>query len=115
MTLTAPPALGLRRPWTEVPAHLRAALEETLGSPVTTAVTRAGGFSPGVAARLELADGRRVFVKAVGPEPNAYAPELVGQCGGGVGHDGGHGGRCRGEGGGEAGDGVQDAGDVGGA
>ncbi|MGW5104825.1 phosphotransferase family protein [Streptomyces sp. NPDC004100] len=40
------------------------------------AVTQAGGFSPGVAARVRLADGRRVFVKAVGPEPNPETPDL---------------------------------------
>ncbi|MDP8923711.1 MAG: aminoglycoside phosphotransferase family protein [Chloroflexota bacterium] len=36
--------------------------------------TQPGGFSPGAAARLRTADGRRVFLKAVGPEPNASAP-----------------------------------------
>ncbi|MFB6957622.1 phosphotransferase [Streptomyces sp. NPDC056309] len=40
------------------------------------AVTQAGGFSPGVAARVRLVDGRRVFVKAVGPEPNPETPGL---------------------------------------
>ena len=35
-----------------------------------------GGFSPGVAARLRLADGRRVFVKAVHPAANGQAPAL---------------------------------------
>ena len=34
------------------------------------AVTQPGGFSPGAAVRLRAADGRRLFVKAVGPEPN---------------------------------------------
>ena len=37
---------------------------------------RPGGFSPGVAARLRLADGRRAFVKAVGPEPNPDSPGI---------------------------------------
>ena len=37
-------------------------------------MTQVGGFSPGVAARLRLVDGRRVFVKAVGPEPNPDGP-----------------------------------------
>ncbi|MFD7666002.1 phosphotransferase family protein [Streptomyces sp. NPDC059788] len=41
-----------------------------------SAVTQTGGFSPGVAARVRLVDGRRVFVKAVGPEPNPEAPDL---------------------------------------
>ena len=44
------------------------------GRGVVEAVTQPGGFSPGVAARLRLADGRRAFVKAVGPEPNPDSP-----------------------------------------
>jgi hypothetical protein len=41
---------------------------------VVEAVTQPTGFSPGLAARLRLADGRRAFVKAVGPEPNPDSP-----------------------------------------
>jgi aminoglycoside phosphotransferase len=41
---------------------------------VVSARSQPGGFSPGVAARLRLADGRRVFVKAVSAVPNAEAP-----------------------------------------
>jgi aminoglycoside phosphotransferase (APT) family kinase protein len=55
---------------------VRAAIERQLGSRVGRAVTQPGGFSPGVAARLELESGGRVFVKAVGPEPNPDSPEL---------------------------------------
>jgi Ser/Thr protein kinase RdoA (MazF antagonist) len=39
-------------------------------------VSQPGGFSPGLAARLRLADGRRVFVKAVGAERNPLSPAL---------------------------------------
>jgi Ser/Thr protein kinase RdoA (MazF antagonist) len=49
---------------------VRAAVEELLGGPVAEAVTQPGGFSPAAAVRLRAADGRRLFVKAVGPEPN---------------------------------------------
>ena len=41
-----------------------------------SAVTQPGGFSPGLAARLQAADGRRVFAKAVGPELNPDAPRF---------------------------------------
>ena len=41
-----------------------------------TARTQEGGFSPGVAARLVLADGGRAFVKAVSPERNAVTPSV---------------------------------------
>ena len=40
------------------------------------ATTQAGGFSPGVAARLRLADGRRVFVKAVSGRTNPDSPGM---------------------------------------
>ena len=53
---------------------MRAAVEAWLDSPVVSAASQSGGFSPGVAARLRTADGRRVFVKAAGPEPNPLTP-----------------------------------------
>lgn len=65
-----PQACGVRLPWLAVPRSLRERAEEHLGSSVVDAVTQPGGFSPGAAARLLLADGRRAFAKAVGPEPN---------------------------------------------
>jgi len=73
---SAPPARGVRLPWEALPASARAAVERHLGALVTAAVTRPGGFSPGIAAELELADTRKVFVKAVGPEPNADSPAM---------------------------------------
>jgi aminoglycoside phosphotransferase (APT) family kinase protein len=71
-----PPAEGARLPWVSLPSAVREAIERGMGSRVARAVTQPGGFSPGVAARLELEDGRRVFVKAVGPEPNPDSPEF---------------------------------------
>jgi len=41
---------------------------------VVEAKTQAGGFSPGVAARLDLGDGRRAFVKAVSEATNPESP-----------------------------------------
>ncbi|TDP91138.1 phosphotransferase family protein [Labedaea rhizosphaerae] len=72
----APMIGGVRRHWTEIPGGLRRRIEADLGAPVAEAVTQPGGFSPGVAARLLLADGRRAFVKAVGPTPNPDSPDL---------------------------------------
>src|ERR671935_2110160 len=69
-----PPARGVRLAWSAMPATLRRAVQAGLGSRVVEAATQPGGFSPGVAARLLLADGRRVFVKAVGAEPNPDSP-----------------------------------------
>ncbi|MER6943568.1 aminoglycoside phosphotransferase family protein [Nonomuraea sp. NPDC000554] len=66
-----PPASGSRVPWQEVHPAARDAVEEFLGGRVVEAVTQANGFSPAAAVRLRAANGRRAFVKAVGPEPNA--------------------------------------------
>lgn len=65
---------GARLGIDEVPAHVRQAIEEILGAPVVAAHSQPGGFSPGLAARLVLADGRRAFAKAVGAERNPDAP-----------------------------------------
>jgi Phosphotransferase enzyme family len=62
--------------WAEMPERVRSAVEDRLGSRVVSARSQAGGFSPGVAARLELADGTRVFVKAVCPTANPDSPDI---------------------------------------
>ena len=71
-----PPAQGARIPWEALPDSVREAVEAGLGARVLEAVTQPGGFSPGVAVRLRLDDGRRAFVKAVGSSPNPYSPEI---------------------------------------
>jgi hypothetical protein len=65
---------GVRRPWSDIPAPLRAEVEVAAGAPVVAATTCVGGFSPGVAARLDLADGTQRFLKAVSDEPNPDTP-----------------------------------------
>jgi aminoglycoside phosphotransferase (APT) family kinase protein len=69
-----PPAVGQRLAWADAPGWLRAEVEARLGARVAEAVSQPSGFSPGVAVRLRLADGRRAFLKAVGPEPNPDSP-----------------------------------------
>jgi aminoglycoside phosphotransferase (APT) family kinase protein len=76
MAIPPPPATGNRLDWWQAPAVVRAAVERWLGSAVTAAATQSGGFSPGVATRLRAADGRHVFVKAIGPAPNPDAPAI---------------------------------------
>ncbi|MFI0452815.1 phosphotransferase family protein [Actinomadura sp. 6N118] len=71
-----PPATGVRVSWWQAPERLRGAIEAHLGGKVAESRTQPGGFSPGVAARLRLDDGRRVFVKAAGEELNADTPGL---------------------------------------
>jgi aminoglycoside phosphotransferase (APT) family kinase protein len=51
-----------------------AELERLLGTRIVAAESQPSGFSPGIAARIVLEDGRRAFVKAVGPEPNPDSP-----------------------------------------
>lgn len=68
-----PPPQGARLHWEQAPGRLREAFEEWAGSPVREAVTQPSGFSPGVASRLLLANGRRLFVKAVGPDINPHS------------------------------------------
>ena len=70
------PATGARLQWEQLPTTIRHALEARLGSTVTQSATQPGGFSPGVAARLRLADGRRIFLKAIGSQPNPDSPAM---------------------------------------
>src|SRR5204862_8362271 len=62
-----------------VPKGVRASIERWLGQPVVASTTHAGGFSPGLAATLETASGRRVFAKAVGPDRNPDSPAIYRQ------------------------------------
>jgi aminoglycoside phosphotransferase (APT) family kinase protein len=71
-----PPAAGVRVHWEDLPDWVRRVIEARLGGKVVEAVTQPGGFSPGLAARLRLADGRRVFVKAVSEKANPDTPVM---------------------------------------
>jgi aminoglycoside phosphotransferase (APT) family kinase protein len=71
-----PPARGVRLPWTAVPERLQHEVERLLGARVVAAASQAGGFSPGVAARLRLDSGERAFVKALGPAPSPGSREF---------------------------------------
>jgi len=67
---------GSRLLWHEIPVEVRAAIEAAAGSPVVTARSQPGGFSPGLASVLQLADGRAVFVKAVSGARNPDSPGM---------------------------------------
>ena len=69
-------AAGVRVRWADLPVEVRAAVEDVLGSRVVEARTQRGGFSPGSAARVVTADGRRGFVKAVSSALNPASPVL---------------------------------------
>lgn len=75
--MNAPLAVGGNRlAWTELPPDLRSAVEAAAGAPVRSATSQPGGFSPGFASVLRLADGRSVFVKAVNGARNPDSPDL---------------------------------------
>ena len=76
MSPSNPAAEGVRPGWSAMPEGVLSALEGWLGSTVETAESQAGGFSPGIAARIRTADGARYFVKGVGPLPNRDSPGM---------------------------------------
>ena len=67
---------GVRIGWADLPEQLRARIEAVIGAPVVSAVSQAGGFSPGTADRVVTRDGRRAFVKAVSPAQNEDSPAM---------------------------------------
>ncbi|MFC0033440.1 phosphotransferase family protein [Micromonospora chaiyaphumensis] len=62
--------------WADLPAPVRAAVEDILGDRVVAAESQHGGFSPGTADRVRTAGGGRAFVKAVSPAQNDRSPTL---------------------------------------
>ncbi|HWL36670.1 MAG TPA: phosphotransferase [Frankiaceae bacterium] len=65
---------GVRLPWGDIPAPVRAGIASVAGGAVVGAETCAGGFSPGAAARLTLDGGGTAFVKAVSAAQNPLSP-----------------------------------------
>ncbi|MBM2623512.1 aminoglycoside phosphotransferase family protein [Actinoplanes sp. LDG1-06] len=66
--------LFAQRPrWSATPARVRSAVEEVCGARAVKVRDVSGGMSPGPAAILALANGRRVFVKAVSASAGAQS------------------------------------------
>lgn len=64
-TSPVPPGRTARRlEWQFLPRHVRALVERRCGSPVASAHSQGGGFTPGFASVLVCEDGSRHFVKA---------------------------------------------------
>jgi aminoglycoside phosphotransferase (APT) family kinase protein len=74
--MSGPRAEGVRVHWHDLPLEIRRMLEQKLGAEVAEATTQPSGFSPGMAARLRLTDGRRVFLKAVYEGANPDSPNI---------------------------------------
>ena len=74
------PAIGVRIGWRDLPARVRARIEDLIGGgTVVEARSQPGGFSPGTADRVRTAGGRRAFVKAVTAALNVRSAELARQ------------------------------------
>jgi hypothetical protein len=58
-------ASKMRLRWAQVPPPLKAAIEELAGGQILAAANCEGGFSPGLASRLTLANNRMIFVKGI--------------------------------------------------
>jgi len=69
-------AVDVRITWSDLPDHVRVAVEAILGGPVVSAAFQAGGFSPGTADRVVTAADHRAFVKAVSRAQNQRSPEI---------------------------------------
>ncbi|MET0419787.1 MAG: aminoglycoside phosphotransferase family protein [Actinoplanes sp.] len=72
-------AAGVRIGWQNLPAEVRAGVEQIIGGRVVEALSQEGGFSPGTADRVRTETGRRAFVKAVSPAINTHSAELLRQ------------------------------------
>jgi serine/threonine protein kinase len=59
-----------RLQWPDIPVEVCRRIARALGSPVIDAAGQSGGYGPGLVARCVLANGRRVFIKAVSPSQN---------------------------------------------
>lgn len=75
--MPAPPATGQRVAWSDLPSHVRAAIQQIVGGQVVHTESQTGGFSPGSADRVLTAAGERFFVKAVSPDQNPDSPDLL--------------------------------------
>jgi aminoglycoside phosphotransferase (APT) family kinase protein len=69
--------LSHRLEWHELPTRLRVAIEREVGGRVVSSVNGRGGYSPSLASRCDLDDGRTVFVKAVSPDQNPESPRML--------------------------------------
>lgn len=65
MTAMSFTSAAVRPRWDRLPLSVRTSIENRLGASVASSSDQTGGFTHGVAARLVLADGSRVFAKAI--------------------------------------------------
>jgi hypothetical protein len=66
-----------RLQWSDIPDDLRVEVARALDSHVVEAIGQRGGYGPSLAARCRLANGRRVFIKAVSSAQNPDSPHMM--------------------------------------
>jgi aminoglycoside phosphotransferase (APT) family kinase protein len=66
-----------RLQWEQLPRALQTTLEALVGARVVASSSGTGGYSPSLASRCDLDDGRRVFVKAVSAAQNPETPGML--------------------------------------
>ena len=70
--VTIPVRATARRPtWDQLPSSVRQVIEDLAGAAAIGSESAGTGFTPGFASRLDLADGRRLFVKAASSADDA--------------------------------------------
>ncbi|SEE29373.1 Phosphotransferase enzyme family protein [Streptomyces sp. 2131.1] len=74
MTGPLPTATARRLTWPQLPRGVREAIEQGLGAPVLAATSQNGGFTDGIAARVQLGDTTKAFVKALATD-HELAPD----------------------------------------
>jgi aminoglycoside phosphotransferase (APT) family kinase protein len=68
---------GHRLRWPQLPHSVRAQIERAAGAAVVATESRDGGFSPGLASILRLADGRSAFAKAISRQRNDFTYDAI--------------------------------------
>jgi aminoglycoside phosphotransferase (APT) family kinase protein len=70
------PGEGVRLDWESLPDNVREVIEGHLKTPVRRVEVQRGGFSPAFAGILTTEDGKEIFVKAGGTDPNPDVPKI---------------------------------------
>src|SRR3954463_6266682 len=68
---------GHRLQWGALPPARRTEVGARLGAAAVAAAGQAGGYSPSLAARCRLSDGRRVLLKAGSADQNPQSPVML--------------------------------------
>lgn len=68
---------GNRLEWSDLPDYLQREITLLAGSAVESSISQPDGFSPGLASRLRLDNGQRLFVKAISAQQTPEGPSIM--------------------------------------